>query len=48
MHRDWKVFVNRSPQHVKKVVVMGANAFISHQDILMIDKVADVSAWSEK
>jgi hypothetical protein len=48
VHGELKAFVHRSPQHVKKVVVMGANAFISHQDILMIDKVADVSAWSEK
>lgn len=38
----------RSPEHVDKIVVMGANAFVSHQDMVMVNKVADVSAWSEK
>ena len=38
----------RNPEHMRKVVVMGANAFVSEQDIFMVNKVADVSAWSAR
>ena len=38
----------RNPEHMRKVVVMGANAFVSEQDISMVNKVADVSAWSAR
>lgn len=42
------VLAGRFPDTVKKLVVFGSNAYISKQDIEMIDKVSDVSQWSER
>ena len=33
---------------VNKLVVFGSNAYITDADIDMIDKVSDVSAWSDR
>lgn len=42
------VLAGRYPAAVRKLVVFGSNAYISQADIDMIDKVADVSAWSDR
>lgn len=36
------------PENVRKLVVWGANAYIADEDIAMIEKVADVSKWSDR
>jgi len=38
----------RYPQHMKKLVVWGANAYIADSDIDMIEQVSDVSKWSDR
>jgi len=42
------ILAGRFPSAVKKLVVFGSNAYISKHDIDMIDKVSDVSQWSER
>jgi len=42
------IMAGRFPASVRRLVVFGSNAYINDQDIAMIDKVADVSAWSER
>ena len=36
------------PTVVSKLVVWGANAYISDQDMTMVEAVRDVSKWSER
>jgi len=36
------------PELVRKLVVWGANAFVSQEDVDLIDKVRDLSKWSAK
>jgi len=38
----------RSPENMRKLVVWGANAYIAKSDIDMIEKVSDVSQWSDR
>ncbi|XP_038652312.1 valacyclovir hydrolase-like [Scyliorhinus canicula] len=43
------IAASKYPSLVRKLVVWGANAYVSQEDIINLDKsVADVSKWSEK
>ncbi|XP_023330698.1 valacyclovir hydrolase isoform X2 [Eurytemora carolleeae] len=42
------ILAARFPKSVKRLVVFGCNAYISEEDINMINQVADVSKWSER
>uniref|UniRef100_H3D449 Biphenyl hydrolase like n=1 Tax=Tetraodon nigroviridis TaxID=99883 RepID=H3D449_TETNG len=38
----------KNPDKIRKMVVWGANAFVSQQDVQLYDAVRDVSTWSAR
>lgn len=36
------------PKHVAKLVIWGANAFVTQEDVDLISKVGDLSKWNAK
>jgi valacyclovir hydrolase len=42
------VLASLYPESVRKMVVLGANAFITQEDIDRIEKTRDISKWSER
>lgn len=42
------IMAAEKPERIKKLVVWGANSYLSQKDLTMVETVRDVSKWSEK